>query len=102
MRAIREHQRKAKRWVVDLRLANFFDKVKHDLLIAKVRHRVKDVRMIKLICAYLSAGVMSGGLAQPTVKGTHSTRNRKAEVTHSVATPTTATSTWAVAVAANE
>lgn len=70
VRAAREHQRKGKRWVVDLDLASFFDEVNHDLLIAKVRHRVKDVRMIKLIRAYLSAGVMIGGLSQPTVKGT--------------------------------
>ena len=70
VRAAREHQRQGKRWVVDLDLASFFDEVNHDLLIAKVRHRVKDVRMIKLIRAYLSAGVMIGGLSQPTVKGT--------------------------------
>jgi len=70
VRAAREHQRKGKRWVVDLDLASFFDEVNHDLLIAKVRVRVKDVRMIKLIRAYLSAGVMIGGLSQPTVKGT--------------------------------
>lgn len=70
VRAARAHQRKGKQWVVDIDLASFFDEVNHDLLIAKVRHRVKDVRMIKLIRAYLSAGVMIGGLSQPTVKGT--------------------------------
>ena len=55
---------------MDIDLASFFDEVNHDLLIAKVKRRVKDVRMIKLIRAYLNAGVMIGGLVQPTEKGT--------------------------------
>lgn len=70
IRAAREYQANGKRWVVDLDLASFFDEVNHDLLIAKVRRRVKDVRVIKLIRAYLNAGVMLGGLVQPTEKGT--------------------------------
>lgn len=68
--AAREHQRQGKRWVVDLDLASFFDEVDHDLLIARVRRRVKDVRAIKLIRSYLNAGVMLGGLVQSTDKGT--------------------------------
>lgn len=68
--AAREHQLKGKRWVVDIDLASFFDEVNHDLLIARVKRRVKDVRMIKLIRAFLNAGVMLGGLVQPTGKGT--------------------------------
>lgn len=68
--AARGHQAKGKRWVVDIDLASFFDEVNHDLLIARVRRRVKDSRMIKLIRSYLNSGVMTGGLTQPTVKGT--------------------------------
>jgi RNA-directed DNA polymerase len=68
--AAREHQRQGKRWVVDLDLASFFDEVNHDLLIARVKRRIKDVRVIKLIRAFLNAGVMRGGLIQPTDKGT--------------------------------
>jgi RNA-directed DNA polymerase len=68
--AAREYQRAGKRWVVDLDLASFFDEVNHDLLMVRVRRRVKDVRMLKLIRSFLNSGVMIGGIAQPTEKGT--------------------------------
>jgi RNA-directed DNA polymerase len=68
--AAREYQRAGKRWVVDLDLASFFDEVNHDLLMARVRRRVKDVRMLKLIRAFLQSGVMIGGVSQPSEKGT--------------------------------
>jgi RNA-directed DNA polymerase len=68
--AAREYQRQGKRWVVDIDLASFFDEVNHDLLIARVRTRVRDRRMLTLIRAYLNAGVMLGGLVQPSDKGT--------------------------------
>lgn len=67
--AAREHQRHGKRWVVDIDLASFFDEVNHDLLIAGVRRKVKDERVIKLIRAYLNAGVMLGGLVEASGKG---------------------------------
>ena len=47
-----------------------FDEVNHDLLMARVRRKVRDNRMRKLIRAFLSSGVMIGGLTQPTEKGT--------------------------------
>jgi group II intron reverse transcriptase/maturase len=68
--AAREHQRAGKRWVVDIDLASFFDEVNHDLLMARVRRRVKDVRMVQLIRAFLRSGVMVGGVSQPSEKGT--------------------------------
>jgi RNA-directed DNA polymerase len=68
--AAREYQCQGKRWVVDIDLASFFDEVDHDLLIARVRRKVKDERVIKLIRAFLNAGVMLGGLVQSTDKGT--------------------------------
>jgi RNA-directed DNA polymerase len=68
--AAREYQRAGKRWVVDIDLASFFDEVNHDLLMARVRRRVQDVRMLKLIRAFLQSGVMVGGVSQPSEKGT--------------------------------
>ena len=51
-------------------LKSFFDEVNHDLLLARVRRKVKDKRMLKLIRAYLNSGVMVGGVTQSTDKGT--------------------------------
>lgn len=68
--AAQSYQEAGKRWVVDLDLASFFDEVNHDLLMARVRRKVRDLRMIKLIRSFLNAGVMISGLAQTTDKGT--------------------------------
>jgi RNA-directed DNA polymerase len=68
--AAREYQQAGKRWVVDIDLASFFDEVNHDLLMARVRRRVQDVRMLQLIRAFLHSGVMIGGMSQPSEKGT--------------------------------
>jgi RNA-directed DNA polymerase len=59
-----------KRWVVDLDLEKFFDRVNHDKLMAAVAHRVGDKRMLKLIRAFLTAGVMENGLVGPVDEGT--------------------------------
>jgi len=58
------------RWVVDLDLEKFFDRVNHDKLMAKIAERVGDKRLLKLIRAYLRAGVMEGGLVSPVDEGT--------------------------------
>src|SRR6266498_1900577 len=58
------------RWVVDLDLEKFFDRVDHDRLMAKIAERVKDWRVLKLIRAFLRAGVMEGGLVSPVDEGT--------------------------------
>src|SRR5882724_1843668 len=58
------------RWVVDLDLEKFFDRVNHDKLIAKIAERVSDKRLLKLIRAFLRAGVMEGGLVSPVDEGT--------------------------------
>src|SRR6201981_3797233 len=58
------------RWVVDLDLEKFFDRVNHDRLMAAVAKRVADKRMLKLIRAFLEAGVMEGGLVSPVDEGT--------------------------------
>ena len=58
------------RWVVDLDLEKFFDRVNHDRLMAKIAERVSDARLLKLIRAFLRAGVMEGGLVNPVDEGT--------------------------------
>jgi RNA-directed DNA polymerase len=57
-------------WVVDIDLAKFFDRVNHDLLMARVARKVKDQRALRLIRRYLQAGVLEGGLTSPTLEGT--------------------------------
>ena len=58
------------RWVVDLDLEKFFDRVNHDHLMARVAQRVTNKRLLKLIRAFLNAGVMENGLVNPTDEGT--------------------------------
>ena len=57
-------------WVIDLDLEKFFDRVNHDRLMAAVAARVADKRMLKLIRAFLEAGVMEDGLVSPVDEGT--------------------------------
>ena len=58
------------RWVVDLDLEKFFDRVNHDRLMAAIARRVNDKRMLKLIRAFLESGVMENGLVSPVEEGT--------------------------------
>jgi RNA-directed DNA polymerase len=58
------------RWVVDIDLEKFFDQVNHDKLMGQIAKRVRDKRVLKLIRAYLNAGVMENGLVSPIEKGT--------------------------------
>src|SRR5436190_15425985 len=58
------------RWVVDLDLEKFFDRVNHDKLMAAIALRVNDKRMLKLIRAFLESGVMKNGLVSPVEEGT--------------------------------
>ena len=58
------------RWCVDLDLEKFFDRVSHDKLMAKIAERISDKRLLKLIRAFLTAGVMEGGLVSPVDEGT--------------------------------
>jgi RNA-directed DNA polymerase len=57
-------------WVVDLDLEQFFDRVNHDKLMGRIAQRVEDKRLLKLIRAFLNAGVMENGLVSPSVEGT--------------------------------
>jgi group II intron reverse transcriptase/maturase len=66
----RQYQRDGKRWVVDLDLAQFFDEVNHDILMARIGRKVKDRRVKALIRRYLRSGVLLGGVVSVQRKGT--------------------------------
>jgi len=70
VRRAREHMAAGYRWVVDLDLEKFFDRVNHDVLMARVARRLKDKRVLLLIRRYLQAGMMEGGLVSPRTEGT--------------------------------
>src|SRR5438128_2086536 len=57
-------------WCVDFDLEKFFDRVNHDRLMGAIAKRVEDKRLLKLIRAFLNAGVMEGGWVSPSVEGT--------------------------------
>jgi RNA-directed DNA polymerase len=56
-------------WCIDLDLEKFFDRVNHDKLMGRIAKRVEDKRLLKVIRAFLNAGVMENGLVSPTVEG---------------------------------
>src|SRR5216684_3104874 len=57
-------------WCVDLDLEKFFDRVNHDKLMGQIAKRIEDKRLLKLIRAFLNAGVMENGLVSPSGEGT--------------------------------
>jgi RNA-directed DNA polymerase len=59
-----------RRWVVDLDLEKFFDRVNHDILMSRVARKVKDKRVLRLIRRCLQAGLMADGVISPRVEGT--------------------------------
>jgi len=70
VKAAREYVAEGRRWTVDLDLEKFFDRVNHDVLLARVGRKVKDARVLKLIRRYLEAGMMEGGIASARSEGT--------------------------------
>ena len=59
-----------RRVVVDVDLEKFFDRVHHDILIDRLRKRVADAGVIRLVRAYLTSGIMDGGVFQERKQGT--------------------------------
>lgn len=68
--AAQKYVREGYRWVVDIDLEQFFDRVHHDRLMARIATRIKDKRMLGLIRKFLTSGVMEEGLTSPTEEGT--------------------------------
>ena len=66
----REYAAEGRRFVVDIDLEKFFDRVNHDILMSRVTRRISDKRVLALIRRYLQAGLMTGGLVSPRVEGT--------------------------------
>ena len=66
----REYVSEGRRWVVDLDLEKFFDRVNHDILMSRLARRIKDKRVLRLIRRYLQAGMMSNGLTMARREGT--------------------------------
>lgn len=70
IKAAQKHVNCGKRWVVDMDLEKFFDRVNHDVLLARVERKIKDERMLKLIRRYLESGIMRQGVVEPRTEGT--------------------------------
>ena len=70
LRQARQYVAQGKRWVVDLDLEKFFDRVNHDLLMGKLAAKVGDARVLTLIRRYLEAGMMTDGVVTLRTEGT--------------------------------
>ena len=57
------------KWVVDIDMAKFFDTVNHDRLMARMKQQIGDKRVLRLVNAYLKAGVMVNGVVMETEEG---------------------------------
>ena len=70
VKAARAYVQSGKRVVVDVDLAKFFDRVNHDILIDRLKRRIDDAGVIRLVRAYLNAGIMDGGVVVDRHLGT--------------------------------
>lgn len=66
----RDYMESGKRWVVDIDMEKFFDRVNHDILMARIAREIKDKTVLKLIRRYLQAGIMEHGIATARTEGT--------------------------------
>jgi group II intron reverse transcriptase/maturase len=70
VKAAQEYINAGNKWVVDIDMAKFFDTVNHDRLMARMKQQISDKRILRLVNAYLKAGVMENGVVTETVEGT--------------------------------
>ena len=70
VKAARAYVAQGHRWVVDIDLEKFFDKVNHDILMARIARRVRDKTLLRLIRRYLEAGMMQNGIVEARSEGT--------------------------------
>ena len=70
IRQASKYIQEGKEWVVDIDLEKFFDKINHDRLMQRLSKGIGDKRLLRLINAYLKAGMMEGGLTEQRIAGT--------------------------------
>ncbi|QAU25554.1 hypothetical protein EO087_14660 [Dyella sp. M7H15-1] len=70
VKAAKQYVQQGHRWVVDIDLEKFFDRVNHDMLMSRVARHVEDERVLKLIRRYLEAGLMRDGMIGARETGT--------------------------------
>ncbi len=70
VRAAQSYIQSGRRWVADVDLAKFFDRVNHDVLMERLSRRIADRRVLRLIRRYLRAGIMADGVAVERHEGT--------------------------------
>lgn len=66
----KQYVQEGRKYVVDIDLEKFFDRVQHDTLMSILKERIKDARVLKLIRSYLRAGMMIEGVVHDSVEGT--------------------------------
>lgn len=70
VRAAQSYVQAGKDWVVDMDITQFFDRVNHDILMARIGQTIRDKRVLRLMGRYLRAGVMIEGVVQASEEGT--------------------------------
>jgi group II intron reverse transcriptase/maturase len=70
VRQAQQYVQEGRRWVVDVDLEKFFDRVNHDVLMGKLVHRIGDKRVLGLIRRYLNAGILADGVVVERHEGT--------------------------------
>ena len=70
VQAVQRYVQAGKDWLVDIDITKFFDRVNHDILMARIAQKVHDKRVLRLIGRYLRAGVMINGVVHEVDEGT--------------------------------
>ncbi len=70
VRAAQQYVQEGRRWVVDVDLEKFFDRVNHDVLMGKLENRIGDRHLLRIIRRYLEAGIMADGVVVERYEGT--------------------------------